>query len=56
MNKKVKSLSDLVAEILYENCCRGKLCENCKYDTTKPFCHIEGIIKIIEEYEKRFNI
>ena len=56
MNKKVKSLADLVAEILYENCCRGKLCENCKYDTTKSCCHIAVIIKIIEEYEKSFNI
>ena len=56
MNKKVKSLSDLVADILYENYCSGKLCENCKYDTTNSLCHIAMIIKIIDEYEKRFNI
>ena len=56
MNKKVKSLSDLVAEILYENCCRCKLCENCKYNRTSPLCHIAMIIKIIDEYEKRYNI
>ena len=56
MDKKVKSLSDLVGEILYENCCIGKLCENCKYDTTKSLCHIAMIIKIIDEYEKRCNI
>ena len=35
MDKKVKSLADLVGDILYENCCSGKLCENCKYDTKK---------------------
>ena len=35
MDKKVKSLADLVGEILYENCCSGKLCKNCKYDTKK---------------------
>ena len=56
MGKKVKSLSDLVEEILYENCCRGKLCENCKYNTTNLFCHISTIIKIIDDYEKRCNI
>ena len=56
MDKKVKSLSDLVGEILYEYCCSGKLCENCKYNTTKPLCHIAMIIKIIDEYEKRCNI
>ena len=56
MNKKVKSLSDLVGEILYENCCSVRLCENCKYDTKKPLCHIAMIIKIIDDYEKRCNI
>ena len=56
MDKKVKSLADLVGEILYKNCCCGKLCENCKYNTTKPHCHISMIIKIIDDYEKRFNI
>ena len=56
MNKKEKSLSDLIADILYENCCIGKLCENCKYNTTSPHCHIAIIIKIVDEYEKRFNI
>ena len=56
MDKKVKSLADLVGEILYENYCSGKLCKNCKYNTTSPLCHIAMIIKIIDEYEKRCNI
>ena len=56
MDKKVKSLSDLVGSILYENCCGGKLCENCKYNTTNLLCHITMIIKIIDDYEKRCNI
>ena len=56
MDKKVKSLADLVGEVLYENYCSGKLCENCKYDTKKPLCHIAMIIKIIDDYEKRCNI
>ena len=56
MSKKVKSLADLVEEILYKNCCCGKQCENCKYNRTSPLCHIAMIIKIIDEYEKRCNI
>ena len=56
MDKKVKSLADLVGEIVYENYCSGKLCKNCKYNTTKPLCHIVMIIKIIDEYVKRCNI
>ena len=56
MDKKVKSLAELVGEILYENCCKSKLCENCKYKTTNPLCHIAIIIKIIDDYEKRSNI
>lgn len=52
MDKKVKSLSDLVGKILYENCCIGKQCENCKYNTTTQLCHIGTIIKIIDEYER----
>ena len=56
MDKKVKSLSDLVGNILYEYCCSGKLCENCKYNITNSPCHIAMIIKIIDEYEKRCNI
>ena len=56
MDKKVKSLTDLVGEIVYEKCCSGKPCENCKYNTTKPLCHITMIIKIIDEYVKRCNI
>ena len=56
MDKKVKSLSDLVRYVLYENCCSGKLCKNCKYNITNTFCHISMIIKIIDEYEKRCNI
>ena len=56
MDKKVKSLTDLVEEILYENCCSGKRCKNCKYNITNTFCHIAMIIKIIDDYEKRCNI
>ena len=56
MDKKVKSLAELVEEILYENCCSGKVCENCKYKTTNSLCHIAMIIKIIDEYEKWCNI
>ena len=56
MDKKVKSLADLVGEILYENYCSGKQCKNCKYNTTKLLCHIAMIIKTIDEYEKRNNI
>ena len=32
MNKKEKSLSDLIADTLYENCCKGKQCKNCNLD------------------------
>ena len=56
MDKKEKSLADLVGEILYEKLCSGKLCKNCKYSTRKPLCHITMIIKIIDEYEKRCNL
>ena len=56
MDKKVKSLADLAGETLYKNCCSGKLCENCKYNTTNSLCHISTIIKIIDEYEKRYNL
>ena len=56
MDKKVKSLADLVGERLYENCCSGKVCKNCKYNTTNLFCHIATIIRIIDDYEKRCNI
>ena len=56
MNKKEKSLSDLIADILYEKCCKGKQCKNCKYDTTNFYCHISKIIKIVSDYEKRCNI
>ena len=56
MNKKVKSIADLVGDILYENYCSSKLCENCKYNTTNSLCHISTIIKIIDEYEKRYNL
>ena len=56
MDKKVKSLADLVGEMLYEHYCSGKLCENCKYNTTNSLCHISTIIKLIDEYEKRYNL
>lgn len=56
MEKIVKSLSDLVSEVLYENCCKGKICSKCKYDTRKVDCHISMIVKIIQEYEKENEI
>ena len=56
MDKKVKSLSDLVGEILYKECCKGKQCENCEYNTTDLYCHIGKIIRIVDDYEKRCNI
>ena len=56
MNKKEKSLSDLIGDTLYENCCKGKQCKNCKYDSTNFYCHIIKIIKIVSDYEKRCNI
>ena len=55
MDKKVKSLADLIGDILYENCCSGKLCKNCKYNTANLFCDIAIIIRIIDDYEKRCN-
>lgn len=56
MNKEAKTLSELVANILYENCCNGKLCNNCKYDTAKFDCHISNILKLIRDYEKENEI
>lgn len=56
MDKKVKSLSDLVSEVLYKNCCKGKICSKCKYDTRKVNCHIINILKIIRDYEKENEI
>lgn len=52
--KTVKKLSDIVAESLYQHCCTGKKCENCKYDRPKFHCHISKIIKIIQEYEEEY--
>lgn len=56
MDKKEKSLSDMVSDALYENCCKSKLCKNCKYDTTNFHCHILNILKIIRDYEKENEI
>lgn len=56
MNKEAKSLSDLVAEVLYRNCCKGKFCNNCKYNTRKYDCHISSILKLIRDYEKENEI
>ena len=52
MDKKRKSLSYLIADTLYKECCKGKQCENCKYNTTNLYCHIARINKIIEIYER----
>lgn len=52
MDKKEKSLSDLVSEVFYNNCCKSKLCKNCKYNTTNYHCHIINILEIIRDYEK----
>lgn len=56
MNEKAKTLTDLVSDVLYENCCKGKNCYNCKYDTINIDCHISKIIKIIQDYEKENEI
>ena len=56
MDKKEKSLSDLIEDILYKECCKGKQCKNCKYNITNLHCHISMIIKIVGDYEKRYNI
>ena len=56
MDKKEKSLSDLVSEMFYNNCCKSKLCNNCKYDTAKFDCHISNILKLIRDYEKENEI
>lgn len=50
--KTVKTLSEIVADTLYKHCCKGKNCNNCKYDRPHLFCHISKIVKIIEDYEK----
>lgn len=50
--KTVKTLSEIVADTLFNHCCKGKQCENCKYNRPHLFCHIAKIVKIIEDYEK----
>ena len=54
--KPVKTISMLVSDVLYENCCKGKLCSYCKYDTKKFDCHISNILKLIRDYEKENEI
>ena len=54
--KTVKTLSDLVSDVLYENCCKGKICSNCKYNIENFHCHISMIIKIIQNYEEENEI
>ena len=49
-------LSLVVDNIIYKECCRNKKCKNCEFYTKEYNCNIAYIIKIIEEYEKRFNI
>lgn len=54
--KKEKSLSELVSDAFYENCCKHKLCDKCKYDTPNFECHILRIIKMVKRYEKENEI
>ena len=54
--KTVKTLSEIVADTLYNHCCKGKNCRGCKYNTTNIDCHISIIIRIIEYYEKEYDI
>ena len=54
--KPTKTISMLVSDVLYENCCKGKLCSYCKYDTKKFDCHISNILKLIRDYEKENEI
>lgn len=54
--KTVKTLSELVSEVLYNNYCKGKACKNCKYNTENFYCRISMIIKLIEDYEKENDI
>lgn len=54
--KTVKTLSEIVADTLYKHCCKGKNCDNCKYDTSNFDCHITFIIKLVQEYEKENDI
>lgn len=50
--EKIKSLSDIVSDAFYENCCKNRICSNCKYDTPNFECHILRIVKLIQNYEK----
>ena len=50
--KTVKTLSEIVADSLFNHCCKGKKCDNCKYNTPHLFCHIAKIIKIVKDYEE----
>lgn len=50
--KTVKTLSEIVADTLFNHCCKGKQCENCKYNRPHLFCHIAKIIKIVQDYEE----
>lgn len=52
--KNSKKLSDLVVDVLYKNCCKGKQCNNCKFDTKNFHCHISAIINLIKEYEEMY--
>lgn len=55
MDKKEKSLSELVSDAFYENCCKHKLCSKCEYDTPNFDCHILRIIKIVKSMKRRMK-
>ena len=54
--KTVKSLSDIIADILYNYCCKDKECKNCKFKGLNYDCYICDVVKIIENYEKENDL
>ena len=56
MDKKEKSLSDIVSDAFYKNYCKNRICNTCKYNTPNFECHILRILKMIRDYEKENDI
>ena len=40
-----KRMIDLIIDILYENCCKGKKCRECEFSNNR--CYLAVIIKTI---------
>lgn len=47
-------ISDVVAHILYKECCKGKICKQCKFDTKNFNCDLSYIIEVIEKYDNKY--